>query len=207
MSRAAAVSPMRRELLILSDSLTMFLQTEQVKEHPLQKENARKTAEALYIRYLAVRHSIQSLSENTDTRDSLDAAYEKMVADYDRFRSRYAFFWAIPEKDNPEKSIIFARLSSRYKMESGECTEGLRLYMEAGNPACKGTSLGIECAYAPALRGQSCKGENYFLLQAPVIRGIGRYDEKEALQKLFEKMKADSFWNTWFVELDKWRIE
>ncbi|MCK9183175.1 MAG: LPP20 family lipoprotein [Fibrobacteraceae bacterium] len=206
MSRADATAPMRQELRILSDSLLMAINAELSQEHPLLKKNARGTAEPLYVRYLAVRHSISSLLGNADEDDSIGTDYARMVANYDRFRSHYAFFWTPPAQDDEGSAVIFAGLSSHYKMETGECTEGLRLSLESASPTCRGTALGIECVYQPALRGRSCSGENYFLLQASAVRGIGRYNEDEALQRLFEKLKVASFWNEWIQSLDQWRI-
>lgn len=207
MSRADATAPMRQELRVLSDSLVMAMNAELSQEHPLLKKNSRETAEPLYVRYMAVRHSISSLLGNTDEDDSIETSYARMAADYDRFRSHYAFFWAPMAQDDEGSAVIFAGLSSHYRLETGECTEGLRLSLEASLPVCRGTALGIECVYQPALRGRSCSGENYFLLQTPAIRGIGRYNEQEALQRLFEKLKVASFWNEWIRSLDEWRIQ
>jgi hypothetical protein len=102
------------ELLILSDSLTMFSSKQSRSKSTLfKRKNARKTAEALYIRYLRgeTLHP-ESLSENSDTRDSLMQLMKKNGCRYydPFFVPAHAFFWAFPVKDNPEKSIIFAML-------------------------------------------------------------------------------------------------
>ena len=206
MSRAAAAAPIQNQLRVLSDSLSTAVASELFQEHPLRKQDAWKTAQSLYIRFLAVRHVVEGLiGSAVAPTDSVEAEYRRMVEDYQKFRSSYAFFWNLQAGNGP--AVIFAGLSSRYKVETGECLQGLRLTLEAEEPTCGENALGIQCSYQPALRGSSCSGETYFLLQTPAVRGIGRYDEQEARQRMWDKLKVAPFWNDWFAELDKWRLE
>ena len=210
MSHADAAKPFAAEEKLAADSLALAESEELAQDHPLRKNAAWKRAMNLYGRVSAARGILQGLgSWSASGADSLDVAYGRMAEDYNRFRSRYAFFWSVsPDSLTADvASAALSRISSRYRMETGECASGLRLTFESAAPVCADGGFGVTCSVNLQLTGSSCSGETYFRLRADNVRGTGRYDAAEARSRLMTQVAEGAFWNDWCAELDKWTLE
>lgn len=206
MSRADAAKPFLERQTLLLDSLNAAIAVELAQNHPLRKRDAWRAAQEAYVRLLPVARVPESLgAQDPATTEAREATYRRLVEDYEAFRANYAFYWE-PGRSEADP-VVFGRLSARFKIETGTCAQGLRLSLESREPECAEGAFGIQCSYVPVLVGTSCSGETYFNLTAGALRGMGKYDEAEARQRLWAKVQSDAFWNQWFGELDKWRLE
>jgi hypothetical protein len=206
MSREKAARPFLDKQKIWMDSLSAAVGVELAQNHPQRKQNAWHEAKNIYVQLLALDRVLASLGHpNAKEGERREAEYEKLLADFESFRSHFGFYWE--EAEGEAASVVLGHLSSRYKVETGECSQGVRLRIDARKPKCSEGSFGVQCTFQPVLIGTSCSGEVYFNLRADQIRGIGKYDEAEALQRLWGRLQNDSFWNQWNSELDKWRLE
>lgn len=210
MSRADAAKPFIVEEKRAADSLALAENEELSQNHPLRKNSAWKRAVNLYGRVSASRGILQSLgAASAANADSLDVAYNRMIEDYNKFRSAYAFFWnaSVDSAAADVVSAALVKISSKYKVESGTCLAGLQLNFEASAPVCSDGGFGIACTSTLQLTGSSCSGEVYFRLRADNVRGTGRYDAAEARGRLISQVTDGAFWNAWSAELDKWKLE
>jgi len=205
MSRTAAARPFRDQFTVLVDSLNLATNTVITQNHPLRKMQSFNDAQSLFSRLLPVSGVLEGLGVLSDSdKQRRDADYRRMIEDFTAFKSRFALHW--DDAKGPVASAIFAQLSTRYKLETGECVQGLRLSLET-EPDCRSGAFGPTCTWQPSLQGRSCSGEVYFNLQATELRGIGKYEQEEALKRLATAVKSASFWNEWYVELDQWSIK
>ena len=200
MSREDAAKPYLGILPRINDSLSLAIQTELVQNHPRAKREAARAAESLRMRQIMTVQILQGLGKNAELQNS--TSYEKMIKDYEEFSSGFKFIW---EGDNEQLSqILVSKISSRYKIETGDCAQGLKLIPTAPDIFCEYSRFGPQCSYLPALEGRSCKDELYFTLKGQMVRGTGERDKDDAMRKLFALIPKAPFWNNWFEELDKY---
>ena len=200
MSREDAAKPYLSILLRINDSLSLAIQTELAQNHPRAKREAVRAAESLRMRQIMTVQILQGLGKNEELQNS--ASYEKMIKDYEEFFSGFRFIW---EGDGEQLSqILISKISSRYKIETGTCAQGLKLIPVSSDIFCEYSRFGPQCSYLPALEGRSCTGELYFTLKGQMVRGTGVRDKDDAMRKLFALIPKAPFWNNWFEELDKY---
>jgi len=202
MSREDAAKPYLSMLSQINDSLNLAIQTELAQSHPQAKRKAAQLAETLRIRQIIAMQILQGLGKEAELQNS--ASYEEMIRDYQEFSSNFKLIW---EGDNEQISqILVSKISSRYKIETGDCIYGLKLIPTSTDVFCESSVFGPQCSYLPALEGRSCKDELYFAFKSQVVRGTGKYDKDDAMRKLFAIIPKAPFWNSWFEELDKYLL-
>jgi len=200
MSKEDAAKPYLSVLPQINDSLSLAIQTELAQSHPRTKREAAKAAENLRMRQLITVQILQGLGKNAKPQNS--AAYEEMIKDYEEFSSGFKFIW---EGDNEQLSqILVSKISSRYKIETGACSQGIKLVPVSADIFCEDSKFGPQCSYLPALDGRSCTDELYFTLKGQMVRGTGERDKDDAMRKLLAMIPKALFWNNWFEELDKY---
>jgi len=200
MSREDAAKPYLGILPRINDSLNLAIQTELSQQHPLKKIDAARTAESLRMRQIITVQILQGLGKETELQST--ASYEKMVADYKEFSSKYKLIWGGENEEIPQ--ILLSKISSRYKIETGSCANGLKLIPISVDIECGNSQYGPQCYYVPALEGRSCEEELYFTLRGQRVQGTGERDENDAKRKLLVLISKAPFWDNWFEELDKY---
>ncbi|MCL2282501.1 MAG: hypothetical protein FWC26_04205 [Fibromonadales bacterium] len=200
MSRKDAAKPYLAMLPRISDSLNLAVQTELAQSHPRGKIEAARAAESLRMRQIMAVHVLQGLGENAELPNN--ASYDKMVKDYGAFSSKFKLIW----KGGGEEvsQILLSKISSRYKVETGTCVQGLKLIPISSEIECASSQYGPQCFYSPALEGRSCEDDLYFTVKGQRVQGTGEKDENDAKRKLFAQIPKAPFWNNWFEELDKY---
>lgn len=206
MSRADAARPFLDRQGLMLDSFALAVDTERKQGHPLRKNEAWQAAQNLYGRMQPLAVVIEGLGMQDATQDAeRESLYDKLQEDFRTFRSSYGFYWEPAQGEVAE--AVLGKLSGRYRIETGGCSQGLRLELEAEAPRCNQGSFGISCMVKPMLAGRSCNGETYFNLPGGEVRGVGKYDEAEARSRMLAQLSAAPFWSQWTDELDRWRLE
>ena len=80
------------------------------------------------------------------------------------------------------------------------------LILNASPVSCVEKSLGLSCSENLNLIGSSCEGEMYFNINA-TVKGSGRYDKNEAIERLNQNISNGYWFESWSDELNKWRLE
>jgi len=202
MSREDAAKPYLSELLQINDSLSIVIKTELAQDHPRAKKEAVKTAENLRMRQIMAVQVLQGLGKYMDLQES--ESYEKMIVDYGDYSSKFKIIWQ--GSDEQISQVLMSKISSRYKIETGACTLGLKLIPISPEVSCEiNSSYGPQCSFLPALEGRSCADELYFTLRGQMVRGTGINDYNDAMRKLLALIPNAPFWQKWFEELDKYK--
>lgn len=206
MQRADAARPFAKEAALMQDSVMLALKTFEEQKHPIVKNDAFKTAREIYVRSLAVEDVLHGLG--VDVGREVKAAFDSAQQKYNEFRSQYAFYYQDENGKNSaaQRRLVFERLSAKYPVRNATCTNGLLLKLSVSPAECIEKSLGVSCSSNLSLVGSSCNGESYFSLNAKV-KGSGRYDAKEAQERLNENVAKGNWFEEWTLELDKWRLK
>lgn len=207
MQRSDAAKPFIKESSLLQDSVALAIKTFEEQKHPIVKNKSFKNAREQYVRLLAVEDVLHGLGVNSEKniKPTFDYAQQK----YNDFRSKYAFYYQ--EENGADESAeqrrsVFERISAKYPVRATECSDGLLLKLNVSPVQCVEKSLGLSCTTTLTLNGSSCDGESYFSVNGKV-KGNGRYDKSEALERLNQNISNGEWFNDWANELDKWRLE
>lgn len=212
MNRAAAAKPFLNEYLSLQDSIILEVAAFLSHVQPLQKKESYKRAEALFARLLSAKNVLESLNisipaGSADAGDQTDAmsAYSFMQKSYKEFLSTHTLYYRF-EGESAHRNLLFTRISSSISLKEAVCETGLQLVAKISEPICREGSLGINCSAELNLTGSSCSGESYFNLNANV-KGNGRYDEAEAMDRLGKNIAEGDWFMEWQKELEKWHLK
>ncbi|MCL2101563.1 MAG: hypothetical protein FWH22_07620 [Fibromonadales bacterium] len=203
MSREDAAKPYLNQLSRINDSLNLAIQTEIAQKHPRAKREAARTAEDLRMRQITTVQILQGLGKDIELPSASTEAYEKMLRDYEEFSSNFKFIWEATSEEISQ--ILVSKISSKYKIETGTCVQGLKLVPITTDISCEYGKLGPHCSYSPVLEGRSCENELYFVLKGSTVRTTIERSESEARRKLLIQIPNASFWDNWFEELDKYK--
>jgi len=202
MSREDAAKPYLSELRQIDDSLSIAIKTALAQEHPRTKKEAVKAAENLRMRQIMAVQVLQGLGKYVELQEN--ESYEKMIGNYGEFSSKFKIIWSGGNEQISQ--ALASKISSRYKIETGTCTHGLKLIPISPEAYCENnSSYGPQCSFLPALEGRSCTDELYFTLRGQMVRGTGINDYNEAMRKLLAIIPNAPFWQKWFEELDKYK--
>jgi len=202
MSREDAAKPYLSELRQINDSLSISIKIGLAQDHPRAKKEAVRTAENLRMRQIMAVQVLQGLGKNIELQEY--ESYDKMIEDYGEYSSKFKIIWQ--GGDEPISQALMSKISSRYKIETGVCTLGIKLIPISTDVHCEtNSSYGPQCSFLPALEGRSCTDELYFTLRSQMVRGTGLNDYNEAMRKLLALIPNAPFWQKWFEELDKYR--
>jgi len=202
MSREDAAKPYLNELQHVNDSLGIAIKTALAQDHPRTKKEAVKAAENLRMRQIMAMQILQGLGKNVELQEN--EYYGEMIKSYGEFSSKYKIIWL--GGDEQISQMLVSKISSRYKIETGTCTHGLKLIPISPEASCENNnSYGPQCSYLPALEGRSCADELYFTLRGQMVRGTGINDYNDAMRKLLALIPNAPFWQKWFEELDKYK--
>jgi len=201
MSREDAAKPYLSQLPRINDSLNLVIQTALAQNHPLAKKEAARAAENLRMRQIIAVQILQGLGKYVELQEN--GLYEKMIKDYGDFSSKFKIIWA--GGDEQISQIFAAKISSRYKIETGSCVQGIKLIPVSLDVHCENSFYGPQCSFLPAMEGRSCSDELYFTLRGQIVRGTGKNDYNDAMRKLFAIIPGAAFWQKWFEELDKYK--
>lgn len=204
MTMANAAKPFLIDFKVLQDSLNLAVQTFEHQVHPVEKQQNYERALDLFLRYKVVKNFLNSLDNAAGYDASAETSFATMQQAYVKFRSEYAIHFNANE--SPYLNAVFAAIAKLAKIQKSECSAGLCLNAEISEPACKEGSLGISCSVNVSLSGASASGETFFNLQASV-KGAGRYEEAEALEKLQKNLLNGDWAAPWKPELDKWNLK
>ncbi len=208
MRKSDAAKPFVKEAGLLQDSVTLAAKLFEEQKHPIIKNKAFKTVRDVYVRSLAVQDVLDGLGVKSENRTK--TIYESVLQKYNGFRSQYAFYYQ--ENKNADANVVkqsrlvFERISAKYPVRAAACSNGLMLTLSVSPAVCDEKSLGFSCTATLNLNGSSCDGESYFSINANV-KGSGRYESKEAIDRLNENISKGDWFNGWVAELDKWRLE
>jgi Predicted metal-dependent RNase, consists of a metallo-beta-lactamase domain and an RNA-binding KH domain len=202
MSREDAAKPYLSELRQINDSLSIAIKTVLAQEHPRTKKEIAKVAENLRMRQIMAVQVLQGLGKHEELQEN--ESYEKMIRNYGEFSSKFKIIWS--GGDEQISQALASKISSRYKIETGTCTYGLKLIPVSPEAFCENnSSYGPQCSFLPALEGRSCTDELYFTLRGQMVRGTGINDYNEAMRKLLAIIPNAPFWQKWFEELDRYK--
>jgi Rps23 Pro-64 3,4-dihydroxylase Tpa1-like proline 4-hydroxylase len=202
MNREDAAKPYLSELQQINDSLSIAIKTELAQEHPRTKKEAIKAAENLRMRQIMAAQILQGLGKNIELQEN--ESYGEMIKNYGEFSSKFKIIWSGGNEQISQ--ALASKISSRYKIETGICTYGLKLIPVSPEAYCENnSSYGPQCSFLPALEGRSCTDELYFTLRGQMVRGTGINDYNEAMRKLLAIIPNAPFWQKWFEELDKYK--
>ena len=206
MQRADAARPFAKEAALMQDSVMLALKTFEEQKHPIVKNDAFKTAREIYVRSLAVEDVLHGLG--VDVGREVKAAFDSAQQKYNEFRSQYAFYYQDENGKNSaaQRRLVFERLSAKYPVRNAVCSNGLLLKLSVSPVDCIEKSLGLSCSATLTLNGSNCDGESYFSINAKV-KGSGRYDKNEAIERLDQSISNGDWFNDWANELNKWRLE
>ena len=207
MQRADAARPFVKEAALMQDSVTLALKTFEEQKHPIVKNNAFKTAREIYVRTLAVEDVLHGLGVDVgrDVKVAFDSAQQK----YNDFRSQYAFYYQDEngaDATASQRRLVFERISAKYPVRNAACSNGLLLKLSVSPVECIEKSLGLSCTTTLTLDGSNCNGESYFSINAKV-KGNGRYDKNEAIERMDQSISNGDWFNDWANELNKWRLK
>jgi hypothetical protein len=201
MSREDAAKPYLNELRQINDSLGVAIKTVLAQTHPRTKKEAAKAAENLKMRQVIAVQVLQGLEKYVEQQEN--EPYEEMLKNYGEFSSEFKIIW-LGENEQIFQTLA-AKISSRYKIETGACVYGLKLIPISTDIYCENNgSYGHQCSFLPALEGRSCTDELYFTLKGQMVRGTGKKDYNEAMRKLLALIPNAPFWHKWFEEMDKY---
>jgi hypothetical protein len=202
MSREDAAKPYLSELQKANDSISIAIKTALAQDHPRTKKEAVKSAENLRMRQIMAVQVLQGLGKNMELQEN--ESYGEMIKNYGEFSSKYKIIWL--GGDEQISQVLVSKISSKYKIETGACTHGLKLIPISPEAFCENnSSYGPQCSYLPALEGRSCADELYFTLRGQMVRGTGINDYNDAMRKLLALIPNAPFWQKWFEELDKYK--
>jgi len=202
MSREDAAKPYLNELRQINDSLGIAIKTVLAQDHPRTKKESIKAAENLRMRQIITMQVLQGLGKYVEFQEN--EFYEKMIKDYGEFSSQFKIIWSGGNEQISQ--ALVSKISSRYKIETGNCTYGLKLIPISPEAYCENNrSYGPQCSFLPTLEGRSCTDELYFTLRGQMVRGTGINDYNEAMRKLLALIPNAPFWQKWFEELDKYK--
>ena len=206
MQRADAARPFAKEAALMQDSVMLALKTFEEQKHPIVKNDAFKTAREIYVRSLAVEDVLHGLG--VDVGREVKAAFDSAQQKYNEFRSQYAFYYQDENGKNSaaQRRLVFERLSAKYPVRNAVCSNGLLLKLSVSPVDCIEKSLGLSCSATLTLNGSNCDGESYFSINAKV-KGSGRYDKNEAIERLDQSISNGDWFNDWANELNKWRLK
>jgi len=207
MQKSDAAKPFVKEASLLRDSVTLALKTFEEQKHPIVKNNAFKKARERYVRLLAVEDVLSGLGVDAD--NNVKAAFESAQQNYNEFRSQFAIYYHDDNTDvsvAEQRRLIFERVSAKYPVRVSECSNGIMLILNASPVSCVEKSLGLSCSENLNLIGSSCEGEMYFNINA-TVKGSGRYDKNEAIERLNQNISNGYWFESWSDELNKWRLE
>ena len=207
MQRSDAAKPFLKEAGLLQDSVMLASKIFEEQKHPMIKNDAFKTVRDVYVRSLVVLDVLDGLGVQSGIQTK--SIYESVQKKYNDFRSQFAFYYQEEKGTDAtaqQRRSVFERISLKYPVHAASCTNGLLLKLNVTPAACVEKSLGISCTVDLSLSGSSCEGESYFTLNAKV-KGNGRYDAKEAQERLDENISNGEWFNDWITELDKWRLK
>lgn len=203
MSLDDAMKPFVLKYKGLQDSVVLLAETFNAMEHPLKKMDAYKVGREAYTRMVAVRNVLESFEFPVDNFG--DESFASMNDNFRQFKSRYAFFYNSSNGGDSEMAV-FARLSQKYNVVSGECSGGILLSVDVGDADCKDGSFGVVCTRNLSLTGSSCYGDVYFVQRASV-KGTGKYGKSEAEDRLLQNISKGDWFNAWASELEKWNVK
>ncbi|MCL1967589.1 MAG: LPP20 family lipoprotein [Fibromonadales bacterium] len=202
MSREDAAKPYLSDLQQANDSLSIAIKTALAQDHPRTKKEAVKAAENLRMRQIMAVQVLQGLGKNVKLQEN--ESYGEMINNYGEFSSKFKFIWL--GENEQISQVLMSKISSRYKIETGTCTHGLKLIPISLEVHCENnSSYGPQCSYLPAMEGRSCTDELYFTLRGQMVRGTGINDYNDAMRKLLALIPNAPFWQKWFEELDKYK--
>jgi len=202
MSREDAAKPYIDKLPQINDSLNFAVQKMLAQTHPLAKKEAALTAANLKMRQIITSQILRGLGRPAELPN--DEPYKAMIKNYENNFSAFKFIWE--DDGNPVSQVLLANISSRYKIETGTCVQGLKLIpVLVREIQCEQSQFGPQCSYWPALEGRSCDNELYFTLRGQMVRATGERNENDAMRKLYAIIPAAPFWNEWLAELDKYK--
>lgn len=210
MSQSDAAKPYLATYAPLKDSVMLLTAMYGQADHPLNKATAFNAARDVFTRLLSVRHIILGLGISPDELDKdkmVDPAHAFTATQqaYKDFRAGYGLHYKAETESNLY-DLLFTRMSAAYNIKQSECESGLMLVAKIADPSCKEGSLGITCNTTISLTGSSCSGEPYFSLSAQV-KGNGRYDEAEAMDKISKNIANGDWFTEWQKDLDKWSLK
>lgn len=207
MSKSDAAKPYREDYQSARDALVSSMAVLEMTNHPLEKFANYDKMTAAYSHYRESAQVLQSLGF-ADNQAEIEESYNKALEGYKEFKSRYhIYFEGVLEAEEGAK--IFQELSKKVFLQTvldSTCEIGLVLSLELSDPKCKEGGLGVTCTEVVALNGSSCKGETYFTLGA-TLKGVGRFDEEEAKQKLVNSIEKGDLLADWWKELERWTIK
>ena len=204
MSKDAAARPFWEQYASLADSLQIFINTVISQNHPLRKIQAWWESQQLYTRLLPINGVLDALGQHENAEKlKLQANYRAMAEHYTAFKSNFNMYWE--GADDKFSQAIFSQLSSRYKISTGVCKQGVRLVLTKPEVQCNYGSFGYMCSWQPSLKGVASDGELYFTIDGELLRGIGK-NEREAQGHLTEVIAKSSLWGQWYAELDQWGL-
>jgi hypothetical protein len=202
MSREDAAKPYLSELQQINDSLDIAIKTVLVQEHPRAKKEAAKAAENLRMRQIMAVQVLQGLGKYVKLQEN--ESYEGMIRNYGEYSSKFKIIWSGGNEQISQ--VLASKISSKYKIETGTCTHGIKLIPISPEAYCENnSSYGPQCSFLPTLEGRSCTDELYFTLRGQMVRGTGINDYNEAMRKLLAIIPNAPFWQKWFEELDKYK--
>lgn len=206
MQRSDAAKPFVKEASLMRDSVMLALKTYEEQKHPVVKNDAFKTARERYVRLLAVEDVLSGLGMDAD--NNVKAAFTSAQQNYNEFRSQFAFYYQEEgaEASAAQRHLVFERVSAKYPVRVATCSNGLLLKLNVSPAECIEKSLGLSCTATLTLNGSNCDGESYFTINAKV-KGSGRYDKNEAMERLNQNISNGDWFNEWTKELNKWRLE
>lgn len=211
MSYDDAAFPFKKKMSGLQDSVKLGISLWKTQTNPVQKNKIYKKTKSRYVNMKAVAHILEGLNFANPAIASLDSDFEQMKNDYLQFRSNFAMYAdaslmgdSLP---GPQlKKLIFERISKNFPVRYSACESGLKLSLAVSPAACSEGGFGMSCSVDVTLRGESCDEEIYFNLSSKV-KGGGRYDEKEALNRLEKNLSEGSWFDEWARELKKWKFD
>ena len=208
MRKSDAAKPFIKEASLMQDSVALAAKLFEEQKHPIIKNKAFKTLRDVYVRSLAVQEVLDGLGVKSDNQTK--SIYESVLQKYNDFRSQYAFYYqdegSADANAAKQSRLVFERISAKYPVRAAACSNGLLLKLSVSPAVCEEKSLGFSCTASLNLNGSSCDGESYFSLNSKV-KGNGRYDSNEAIERLNENISKGNWFDNWRTELSKWSLE
>ncbi|MCL1966510.1 MAG: hypothetical protein FWF67_01365 [Fibromonadales bacterium] len=203
MSRSDAAKSFAERMRPIADSLKFATNNVIEAKHPKLKSEAWQKAKPLYNKFIGLYSIIQSLDKEKATPyEPVNALYSKAETYYLDFCQTAKLYWN-PEQDNAYSEIAFSKLSKNLKLEKASCKgNGLSLIYKNTGHKCDIAGIS-KCSHQPSLLIASCEGAEYRLLE---YQNIETYHKKEetAKEMLQEKLKNESFWDKWELEIKQW---
>lgn len=203
MSIDDAMKPFVQKFSELQDSVVLLSETYGNVEHPLKKSEIYRLGRDVYTRMVAVKNVLESFDFPVESLG--DEAFSSMNQQFRQFKSRFAFYFNDGNQGEVEKAL-FGRISQKFNLVAGTCNGGLLLSVDLGDTKCKEGSFGITCSASLSLTGSSCFGDVYFVQKADV-KGVGKYGEDEAMDRMLKMIQMGDWFNAWENELKKWNLK